>query len=224
MRRGPRALLLVLCLTLAACVSAPPPTANLGSGEPVVLVHGIWDSAEAYHRMAARLSALGWTVYAVSLHPNDGSVPLERSAQELERFVEANLGNQRPFDLVGFSMGGIIARYYAQRMDGLERILRLVLISTPDHGTRTAFLEPLSGVAELRPGSPLLVDLSTDEGRLAAVPLTSVWSPYDLAIEPPSSSHMPVGREIILPVLSHAWMLTDDRVIQAVVEALEQPR
>ncbi len=140
------------------------------------------------------------------------------------RFIEEKLGTQEPFDLVGFSMGGIIARYYAQRMDGLDRILRLILISTPNHGTRTAFLESLSGVMELRPGSPLLADLAADEERLDSIPFTSIWSPLDLAIEPPSSSHMPFGREIVLPVLSHAWMLSDDRTIQAVIEALELPR
>ncbi|HET6486129.1 MAG TPA: alpha/beta fold hydrolase [Spirochaetia bacterium] len=189
-----------------------------------MLVPGIWDSAEAYHRMAARLSAAGWSVFAVSLHPSDGSVRMEQSAAELERLIEEKLGVQRPFDLVGFSMGGIIARYYAQRMNGLDRILRLVLISTPNHGTRTAYLESLSGVTELRPGSTLLADLAVDEGRLASIPVTSIWSPYDLAIEPPTSSRMPFGREVVLPVLSHAWMLTDDRTIQAVIEALEQPR
>lgn len=212
----------ILLIALAPPASGLEPRPWDGH-HPVVLVHGIWDTAAVFDRMAARLSSEGWSVYPVSLQPNDGSAPLEALADQLRRFIDAKLGTATRLDIVGFSMGGMVARYYAQRLGGLDRLLHLVTISTPHHGSGTAFLRSLPGVLELRPGSPFLDDLASDEGRLAQVSFTSIWSPFDMMIAPASSSRMPVGREVAIPVLWHAWMLNDDRTLEAVVEALNQP-
>ncbi len=223
MRRTAELAILLSALMLAACATVAPKHARpSASGMPVVLVHGIWDTAAAFSRMAASLSAAGWVCHAVSLRPNDGSASLGELAEQLRRFIDGELGPQTPFDLVGFSMGGLVARYYAQRLGGLDRLQHLVLISVPEHGTRAAYLGFLPGEVEMRPGSPVLADLAGDESRLTWVALTSIWSPFDLAVEPPSSSRMPFGREVVIPVLYHAWMLSDERVIDAVMEALRE--
>jgi triacylglycerol lipase len=214
-----------LLLLAAAAGAAPFAAAASLAGAPlaspaVVLVHGIWDSAQAFEPMAARLSDAGFAVHAISLEPSDGSVPLETLAVQLASFVEQQVGARSRFSLVGFSMGGMVARYYAQRMGGLARLDRLITISAPHHGSNTAYLQDLSGVRQLRPGSAFLVDLGRDEEALAAVSFTSIWSPFDLMIQPPSSSRVDCAREIRIPVLMHPWMLWDDRVIVAVIAAL----
>src|SRR5208337_3989040 len=109
-----------------------------GAALPVVLVPGIWDTSSVFNRMAARLEKAGWSVCAVSLKPNDGSVTLEQSADELRQLIDERLGPRQSLDLVAFSMGGLVARYYAQRMGGLARIRHFVTISTPHHGTEAA--------------------------------------------------------------------------------------
>jgi triacylglycerol lipase len=40
---------------------------------------------------------------------------------------------------------------------------------------------------------------------------------------PANRSQMPVGRKVIVPVLTHAWMLTDIRSLASVAEALAIP-
>ncbi|MCJ8283239.1 MAG: hypothetical protein MJK14_26425, partial [Rivularia sp. ALOHA_DT_140] len=40
---------------------------------PVLLVHGIWDTGKVFRRMTAYLKEGGWEVYDLDLNPNDGS-------------------------------------------------------------------------------------------------------------------------------------------------------
>jgi triacylglycerol lipase len=219
-------LLLVVVLPTAACFSEgspePVPAALDTSRQQVVLVHGIWDTAAKFDKMSAALKEAGWQSQAISLVPNDASVTLERSAGELRRFIDARLGPDLHFSMVAFSMGGLVARYYLQRLDGLQRLNRLVTISTPHHGTWTANFDGLPGAVEMRPGSPFLEDLNSDIMALSAVPVTTIWSPQDIGIQPPDSSRLPLGSNVIIPNGRHAAMLTDDRVIRAVLAALTQ--
>jgi triacylglycerol lipase len=188
----------------------------------VVLVHGIWDTAAKFDKMSAALTAVGWQTHAISLKPNDASVLLEQSAGQLRAFIDETLGPDLRFSIVAFSMGGLVARYYLQRLDGLARLDRLVTISTPHHGTWTANFDWLPGAVEMRPGSAFLADLNSDIMRLSVVPVTSIWSPQDIGIQPPDSSQLPVGMDVRIPGGMHSFMLTDDRVIQAVRAALQQ--
>jgi triacylglycerol lipase len=187
----------------------------------VVLVPGIWDRPPVFNRMAARLRRAGRSALVISLNPNDGSVTLEQSADELRRFIDAKLSPGRSFDIVAFSMGGLVARYYAQRLGGLARIMHFVTISTPHHGTGTAYLEPLPGVREMRPGSAFLQDLDRDAARLAQASVTSIWSPLDIVITPAVSSRLAFGSEVQIPVLLHFLMPGDERVIDAVMRGLK---
>jgi triacylglycerol lipase len=131
------------------------------------------------------------------------------------------VGPDERFNLVGYSMGGLVARYYLQRLGGLERLVHFIMISTPNHGTNTAYLETLDGVQEMRPGSQFLSDLARDANRLDGIPLTTIWSPQDLMIEPSVSSLLPFGKEVTIPFGWHSFMLRDKRVIAAVELALK---
>ena len=42
-------------------------------------------------------------------------------------------------------------------------------------------------------------------------------------IVPARSSQMPVGKEVEIPVLLHAWMLIDERCLKAIAAALSEP-
>src|SRR3954466_9538317 len=89
----------------AGTPATPPPARN-----PVVLVHGIYSSSGDFARLARHLRADGHEVLMLDLQPNDGHAGLEVLAQQLADFTEARLPGRR-FDLVGFSMGGLVSRY-----------------------------------------------------------------------------------------------------------------
>ncbi|MEM9091929.1 MAG: alpha/beta fold hydrolase [Cyanobacteria bacterium P01_F01_bin.53] len=101
---------------------------------PVVLVHGIWNTAGIFNPLRTHLEQLGWTVYALSMTPNNGDAPIGVLAEQVEAFVHECLEPNQPFDLVGFSMGGLVSRYYVQRLGGLSRVQRFITVSAPHKG------------------------------------------------------------------------------------------
>lgn len=191
---------------------------------PVLLVHGIWDKGEIFCNLCDYLQQQGWSVHTLNLRPNTGSAPLETLAEQVANFVERTFRPDQPFDLVGFSMGGLVTRYYIQRLGGVDRVQRYVTISAPHHGTITAYGLPLKGVQQMRPKSDFLQDLNRDMVEvLGRLQFTSVWTPYDLMIIPASSSKMPVGEEVELKVGLHRWMVSDPNCLETIAKALSHP-
>ena len=202
---------------------SPPSMNNAKNRNPVLLIHGINDTGEVFCKMAPYLAELGWSVYDISLTPNNGKLGLDELAGQVAAYIDKTFAPEQPLDLVGFSMGGIVSRYYVQRLGGIERVQRFITISAPNQGTSIAYFSQRPGCIQMQPASKLIQDLNQDAAMLDQLNFTSIWTPFDLIIVPAKSSQMPVGREVIVPVLLHSWMLTDPRSIQAVVEALSEP-
>jgi triacylglycerol lipase len=190
---------------------------------PVILVHGIDDTAAVFRRMAPYLTSQGWQVHHPNLTPSNGDVGLDVLAAQLADYAQQVIPPGQPFDLVGFSMGGIISRYFVQRLGGLERVRRFVTISSPHCGTWTAYLRPNIGASQMSIKSPFLCDLNRDVDCLEQLNFTSIWTPLDLMILPARSSCLGVGREVVLNVPAHAWMLSDPRSLRAIAQALSEP-
>ena len=199
----------------AVPAQAPPAAAGV---RRALLVHGIIDSAKSMWWMKRRLEARGWQVCAISLKPSDASITFEAMARQLDEFVAEHFPPGEKFDLVAFSMGGLVARYYVQKMGGYARVRRFVTISTPNHGTIWAYLSGRSGVKEMRPGSAMLNDLNSDLSKLAPLDYTSIYTPLDLTIVPARSSCMPVGRTVISWVPLHPLM----KIMPGPIDAMEQ--
>jgi triacylglycerol lipase len=203
-----------------AAPSAQPPAGQRGVRR-VVLVNGIYNTGERMRKLGRRLESSGWQVYAINLRPNDGSVSFAAMAEQLDTFVRAKIPAGEKFDLVGFSMGGLVCRYYLQKMGGYRRARRFVTLSTPNHGTIWAWLSGRAGVRQMRPGSQMLDELNADAGKLAPLDYTSIYTPLDLTIVPPSSSRMQVARNVVSWVPFHALMIYMPGPIRAVEQALE---
>ncbi|MEH1783342.1 MAG: triacylglycerol lipase [Nostoc sp.] len=190
---------------------------------PVLLIHGIDDTEAVFHKMRAYLIQRGWSVYSLNLVPNNGDVGLDELANQVADFVTASFAPEQRLDLVGFSMGGIVSRYYIQRLGGINRVQRFLTISSPHHGTVFAYGSRRPGCVQMRPNSIFLKDLNSNAVILGQLDFTSIWTPYDLMIVPANSSQMPVGREVTVPVALHPWMLTDSRSLAVVTATLAEP-
>ena len=204
------------CSSLAAAAE----TGSASNRTPVLLIHGILDSAVSMHPIRVWLEKRGWQVSTLHLVPNDGSVPLEQLAEQVRHCVDTTFPNHEKIDLVGFSMGGLVCRYYIQKLGGAQRVSRFVSISAPNHGTQMAFLSNRAGCKEMRPGSAFLADLNGDLSPLRQVRYTTIWSPLDLMIVPARSSGMPVGTNLRRWVAAHPLMLFSPGVLSAVSAAL----
>jgi len=176
-------------LTIPAIV----PTRRLGV-PPVVMLHGIFRDHRLLGRLARAFAVAGRRVLTPDLTPNNGTAGLNELAKQLGKYLDENLVPDEQCDIIGHSMGGIVARSYVQRHGGRRRVRRLVTLASPHQGTLLAWLLPGAGVRDLRPGSAFLRDLASDAHSLDGVLVASYWTPFDAIIVPPSSSEMPVRK------------------------------
>ena len=186
---------------------------------PVILVHGIFDTAKIFRRMQAHLRRLGRTAHAIDLMPNNGKISHLQMARQLANFIDTGFSGT-PVDLVGFSMGGIVARAYVQMLGGHEKVHKLVTISAPHHGTALARLLKRPVAMEMRPGSGFLETLNSGTQILEKMDFTSLWTPYDLVILPASSSVMDCAKNIQVAVPWHDWMVRLPNALKALSQAL----
>lgn len=173
--------------------------------------------------MARYLTERGFTVHGIDLTPNDGRAGIDELAAQVAAFVDATFPEGAPIDLIGFSMGGLVSRYYVQRLGGLARVRRFITISAPHHGSQWAYLRKLPGYLHMRPESDLLNDLNGDLASLMKLDFTSIWTPLDLMIMPAVSSRLGVGEEVLVASPIHGLMLEDPRCFRAVAAALSAP-
>jgi triacylglycerol lipase len=210
----------LVALIAAALARLDPPAIGPDPAlPPVVLVHGIFSSDRDMERLARHLRSQGREVYAPVLAPNGGQLPLEDLARQLSVYVDRECCG-RSFDLVGFSMGGLVARYYLQRLGGLARVNRFVSIAAPNHGTHMARLGKLPGWIQMRPGSEFLADLARDADTLRRLNFTSFYTPLDAIIVPARSSAMPQARNVRIWAVMHPSLILEKRCIRAVADAL----
>jgi triacylglycerol lipase len=165
----------------------------------------------------------GIAAYALSPQPSDGTAPIEELTQQLAEMIAERFPADTRLNLVGFSMGGLICRCYVQQLGNLGRTARLITIATPHQGTWTAYTYNRPACLQMRPGSRFLAELNRELADLQKIQFTSIWTPFDLTILPPTSSCLPIGE--MAPVLSpfHATLLLDPRILQIIAQRLQQP-
>jgi triacylglycerol lipase len=190
---------------------------------PIILVHGLKDTSRKMRHITHHLRERGWQVFDLDLTPSNGDAKLEVLAQQLADFIDRTFPPQQPIDLLGYSMGGMVCRYYLQRLGGLDRTRRFVTIAAPHHGTIAAHFSLKPGCMQMRPDSEFMHDLNTDLDRLSQLAVTSLWTPYDLIILPPTSSQLNFGTNLAFPVAMHPLMVSDRHVLDAIATALSQP-
>jgi len=193
------------------------------SRNPVLLVHGMRDTKLIFSKMSARLTQLGWCVHSLNLTPSDGSLGLELLAKQVADYISATFDPKVAIDIVGFSMGGIVSRYYLQRLGGINRVQRFIAISSPHSGTWAAYTLWGKGCVQMRPGSAFLEDLNRDAALLEKLNFTSIWTDWDFIIVPSNSSQISAAKEVKLSVFAHAMMARHSSSLKAVAEALSEP-
>ncbi len=205
--------------TLAAGLLAAQP---LPADTPrhVVLVHGIWDTFRTMRKMERALRVAGFEPVVVTLTPNGGERPLDDLGRQLDRQIRKRIPDAERFSIVGFSMGGLVARSYLRQFGDPERVAVFLSIASPHHGTWLAWLDGRPGVRDMRPGSPFLAAVDADASRYSRTKWITIRTPLDLMILPSRSSVLPWAENHSCPVLMHPLLVLDRRVIDAVIRGL----
>ncbi|GAA4348020.1 hypothetical protein GCM10023145_07800 [Angustibacter luteus] len=196
------------------------------AGTPILLVHGMVDNRSIFTLLRRGLLRRGFgRVHSINYSPltTDIRVAAERLAAEVEA-IAADTGYER-LHVVGHSLGGLIARYYVQRLGGDERVHTLVTLGTPHGGTLPAYLLPARLGRQLRPGSDLLAELD-DPSAGCRTRFVAYWSDLDQMIVPQRNARMlhpdlTVRNELVSRV-GHMSLPIDPRVVHGICSELAQ--
>lgn len=146
----------------------------------------------------------------------------EDIADRLARFVEDVGVRHEHVSLVGHSLGGLLVRYYAQELDRMALVDRVVTIASPHEGTRAANALPTGLARAMRPGSDVLARLRASVD--AAPPTFALLAADDHLIDP-EVAVVGIGadRVRVLDDVGHNGVLYDARAHDWVVDALGGP-
>ena len=191
-----------------------------------MLVHGLLDSPAVFNALKRCLGDQRQPLLIPELPLRFGLTPVPESAELLGSHIEAAFGLEQTIDLLGFSIGGVIARTWIQLLGGHHRTRRFISVGSPQQGTLTAQPWPgrlLAGIADLKSGSPLLTELNGNLDALAEIDCCSFYSAIDLAVLPGWRAVLPVGRTQMLPVWAHPQLLRAPQSVQLLAQELLRP-
>ena len=154
---------------------------------PVLLVHGLIDNRSIFTVMRRSLRRRGFA-HVCSWNYSPLLTDVARGARDLGEHIERicqQTGHDR-VHVVGHSLGGLIARYYVQRLGGDQRVDSLVTLGTPHSGSVLAHVLPTPLIRQLRPGSPVLRELD-EPAPGCRTPVTAIYSDLDQVIRPTTS-------------------------------------
>ncbi len=199
------------------------------AGTPILLVHGFADNRSVFAVLGRALRKRGFgVVYGINYSVLTALTGDVRSAarefgREVERICEATSAEQ--VHVVGHSLGGLVARYYVQRLGGDARVHTLVSLGTPHQGTLAAYLLPTPVLRQLRPDSDVVAEL-TEPSPGCRTRFVAVWSALDQLIVPQRNARLDhpdlLVTNLRLSDVGHLSLSVDPRAIHAVVSTLAQ--
>ena len=199
-------------VTAAPARSVEAARAAGSATNPVIIVGGLSGFAAVYEPLAARLRADGFRPFIYEL-PGLGFGDIPTSARAFAGYVDhvrAVTGAAR-VDVVGHSQGGLVARYYLNRLNGTGAVGRYVSLGTPQYGTYVANILAFIGLGncagvvscrQMTIGSDFIDDLNAGDDTPGAVRYTTVRTWQDELVRPVGNAALADGAT---NVLIQAW-------------------
>jgi len=190
---------------------------------PIVLIHGLWNNSDIFKQVFKKLDKHEVEYFAPTLLHKFGMVSIKELAKSLDKEIVYNFGIETEIDIVGFSMGGIIGRYWIKKLKGFKRTKRFISIGSPHKGTLTAQIiprYPLKGISEMKINSGLLKELSLENNRLDYIDCISFYTIWDLMVFPGWKAYLPRGKKISLNILKHKNLVRNPYAVNEIVKEI----
>lgn len=190
-----------------------------GSGRPVVIVTGWLQHRGHVGGLARRLRRDGLSVMVASAPGHDVESRSASLAETIGRLRAASAGET--VDVVACGSGGLVARACVRTRGRGSGIARLITLGTPHQGTRALpWLGGFGRLSELRPASPLLAHLGTDDPVPAIADCIAIYSVDDALVLPSDAAYYPGAFNVELRGLGHLSLVSSRRVYDLVRENL----
>jgi pimeloyl-ACP methyl ester carboxylesterase len=194
------------------------------AGTPILLVHGLVDNRSIFTLLRRQLRRRGfgriWTMN-YQIWNSDVRTAAVRLVETVDAICEQT-GYER-IHVIGHSMGGLIARYYIQRLGGDSRVHTLVSLGTPHRGTHAARLVPHGICRQLRPGSEVLRELD-EPVESCQTRFVSFWSDIDALMSPKHTARLDhpdlSARNILVRGVGHLSLPIDRRIVHEIATTL----
>ncbi|GAA2249447.1 alpha/beta fold hydrolase [Streptomyces amakusaensis] len=207
--------------------SADPPGG--ADQPPVVMLHGFADNRSVFVLLRRSLSRHGWR-HLECLNYSPLTYDIRAAAGLLGRHLE-EIGERtgsREVDIVGHSLGGLIARYYIQCLGGDLRVRTLVTLGTPHSGTTVAPLASAHPVVrQMRPDSAVIEELRGPAPG-CRTRFVSFWSDLDQMMIPIETARIEhpdlITENVQVSGIGHLAMPVHPAVVAGIRQALGTPR
>lgn len=196
-----------------------------GDGHPVFVIPGFLSNSRATEPLRAFLAGLGYEVYDWGLGRNLGPRTAGRTGERLAAHF-ASLGQRlgRPMTVIGWSLGGIMARQLARRAP--QHVRRVITLGAPFTGDPRA--SAASFLYQLLTGQrfthPDFQKMLVESRRSPPVPATAIYSRSDGIVawqccrepEAPHTENLEVD-------CSHGGLTAHPEVLLAIAQRLAAP-
>ena len=190
---------------------------------PIVLIHGLWNTSAIFNSLLKKLDYYNVEYYAPTLEHYFGRTSIVDLAESLDELIIKKYGNESKIDILGFSMGGIIARYWIEKFHGYLKTKRFISIGSPHSGTLTAQFVPrylFKGISEMKINSAFLTELSDYDYLLKEIDCVSFYTRWDFMVFPGWRAYLPVGRKFNLNIYKHRNLVRSPIAINAIVNSI----
>ncbi len=191
---------------------------------PVILVHGFLGTRGTMLPLTRRLQSEGRAVFTYS-HGTFQTASLRRSAMLLAKRIRRICEdlNVSHVDVIGFSMGGLVALHAIKFMQSDRHVRRLVTLGSPFDGTWVA----LAGIATLGaispsvwqvlPGSKFLRELK-DAPTPSHVKIRQIHGNSDTIAPVPARLDSVASRDCLVLPGGHSTLVVADYAFEAIRE------
>ena len=190
---------------------------------PIILIHGLWNTSSIFSFITSKLDEQGVDYFAPTLNHSFGMTSIVELTNLMDQLILEKYGLQQEIDVLGFSMGGVIGRYWINKFNGYKRTKRFITIGSPHNGTLASQLVPkypFRGISEMKINSSLLRDLSKYDYFLNDIDCISFFTFWDLMVFPGWRAHLNVGEKISLKILKHRNLVRNPAAVERIIERL----
>jgi len=195
----------------------------LANRNPIILIHGLWNTSSIFSLISSKLDEKEVEYFAPTLNHAFGMTSIVELTNLMDQLILEKYGLEQEIDILGFSMGGVIGRYWINKFNGYKRTKRFITIGSPHNGTLTSQLVPkypFRGISEMKINSSLLRDLANYDYFLNDIDCISFFTYWDLMVFPGWRANLNVGEKISLNIFKHRNLVRNPEAVERIIERL----